>query len=139
MSSESSIEYNNSLTHEEQINAEEDITRIIHEYEYAEDATMRPSEEDCQTLSQQILLYILERFRPDLIEGHEEESMEPSIAGDSFTCVHCKTVLHFPTDEFTHEEAIQQLQAHIIAEFGTGAGDMSVEAIGNHFESCDPV
>jgi hypothetical protein len=69
------MSYNSKLDADVQISAEESIASLIQSaIENSEDGNgehdFTLTEEDCADLGRGILLAILTRFRPDLIEGH---------------------------------------------------------------------
>jgi len=59
--------YNDTLDPDEQITTEEDIASTLF-------AVTTLDESRCQRLSQRILLLVLEKFRPDLIEKEDDHA-----------------------------------------------------------------
>jgi hypothetical protein len=126
------VEYNDDLSHEDQVDAEEGIAHIIHAFEYGENAEMRPSEEDCAELGRQILLFVLEKFRPDLVDGGEEPVAEES-EGGSFECKRCETEFHFPAEEYTPEEVDDQLAQHLCDAHDINLSTSAFESERSHY------
>lgn len=59
--------YNDKLDATDQVDAEEEIAQHI--WDYAEENEIpRPCEEDCAQMGRWILLAVLTKFRPDLVE-----------------------------------------------------------------------
>lgn len=60
--------YNSLLTPDEQISVEEEIAALLFD-----DIEYPPHEEACAKMGRKILLHVLRRFRPDMIEEAREE------------------------------------------------------------------
>lgn len=59
--------YNDEMPASLQIDMEEAIASALYDYEKDEEHSTNLDETDCRKLSQQILLMVLTKFRPDLV------------------------------------------------------------------------
>lgn len=64
--------YNDNLDPEDQVDAEEALASILFD-----ELGQVPSEEDCAEVSKKLLLWVLERFRPDLCEPPHPRAFAP--------------------------------------------------------------
>lgn len=121
-------EYNDSFDPEIQVEAEEAIASML--FEYTQQLSGKPSEEDCTELGKKVLLNVLQWFRPDLFEGQTETAAEDEEDTDlSYRCLVCHAYLFFPSDEYTKDEVFAQLQQHM-KEHGNLKKEYTVS---NHF------
>lgn len=100
------LSYNDGLSSDDQRDTEEAIALIITQCETNDQA------------ASEVLLYVLSKFRQDLIDDDEAlETTEPEVENDtassSFRCAICAGDFHFPYDEYTLEEMCQQLLEHL--------------------------